>query len=104
VFRQAIKADPDDLDMRCSWPTRCWRRQEQAAYSGSARRDRSRHLSADPTRRFWARAASAGLEQILRDLVAASENDKLRRQLARTLLATGRSISSRGRTPRRSRR
>jgi tetratricopeptide (TPR) repeat protein len=95
VFRQAIKADPDDLEMRVQLADALLaNEQEQAAYN-----EIQRVLEIDPqhtealmrnavmlsTRGMWPAA-----EQILRDLAARQpENDKLRRMLAQMLLVHG---------------
>jgi len=95
VFRQAIKADPDDLDMRVQLADALLaNEQEQAAYNEIQRvlEIDPRHLEAQirNSALLSARGYLPASEQILRDLVAQHpENDKLRRQLAQTLLAHG---------------
>ncbi|MFL5803910.1 MAG: tetratricopeptide repeat protein [Roseiflexaceae bacterium] len=95
VFRQAIKADPDDLEMRVQLADALLaNEQEQAAYN-----EIQRVLEIDPRHteallRNSAMLSARGMwpasEQILRELVARyPENEKLRRQLAQTLLVHG---------------
>jgi tetratricopeptide (TPR) repeat protein len=95
VFRQAIKADPKDLDMRVQLADALLaNEQEQAAYN-----EIQRVLEIDPqhaealvrnSAMLSARGFLPAAEQILRELLARDpQNEKLRRQFAQTLLVHG---------------